>query len=263
MADVSFKVSQLGYDVKTAADNELLFNSSWPLLKVAYEGDFILNSDVTQSIYAHNLGYPAAFFVNDYTNGYATSNPTLNETLSINNNQLQYTTGIVSLTLPIKIHYYIYLLDLTKSYTGPIVKQSFQVPGADIDNVVLKVAKPNKNVSSYDYRDYTIHSGTQSPMIHMVVNQITQSTNAGGQNIQAIVAQHNLGYLPLFFPFVSDGKGNYSFTGNFTQSVPRVFGDTQHTQIELGLSGVNVNPATIVVFKDPYSVDTPNISVTV
>lgn len=264
MTDAVFKVSQLGYDVKTAADNELLFNSSWPLLKIAYEGDYVINSDTTQSIYAHNLGYPAAFFINDYTNGYATSNATLNQAIGINNSQLQYFggAGAGSLTFPLKIHFYVYLLDLTSNYTGPIVNQSFQVPGANIDDVVIKVARPNKSISSYDYRDYSIHSGTQSPMIHMIVSQISQTTNSGNQNIQAIIANHNLGYLPLFFPFVSDGNGNYKFTGNYTQSVPRVFGDTTHTQIELGSSNVTVNPACLIVFKDPYSVDIPNLSVT-
>ena len=261
MGDFGIKVAQPGYDVETASDNELLFSSSWPLLKIVYEGDYIISSDQTQTIYAHNLGFPCAFFICDYTSGYSKTNPTLNLTIGSNSSQLIYFMGRASLTFPISIHFYIFYLDLTKDFTGKIVSQSYETPGFRTTNIGIKVAKPGKNVYSTDLRDYSVHSGTQSPIIHQIVTETTQSVNSGGQNIQAIVAQHNLGYFPLFFPFVSDGSGNYFFTGNFTQSVPRVFGTTNQSQIELGLSEVTTNPATLIIFKDPYTVDIPNIVV--
>lgn len=239
------KASQPGYDAKTASDIQLLFSSSWPLLKVIHEDDFIISSDTPQTIFTHNLVYPPAFFVCDASTGFSTSNPALNLAVGSNANELRYLSG-VSLSFPITIHYQIYALDLTSNYTAPIVQQSLSAQGG-VGDFGIKATKPGKDISSSDLRDFTIHSGTQSPMIHQIVSSVTQISA-----LFAVVANHNLGYLPLFFPFVST-NGYYIFTGNYTQSVPRVFGNTSLVRIELGLN----TPACLIIFKDPYVLDIP------
>lgn len=61
------KISKKGFDVKTAKDNQLLFNSDYPMLKIAKQGHgavtcTVANPVQTVEIY-HNLGYIPMYFV--------------------------------------------------------------------------------------------------------------------------------------------------------------------------------------------------------
>ncbi len=69
MADFGFKVSQDGYDVKTANDRQLIFKTDSTLLKVFASGTSALSSEWTEV--AHNLGYVPQFlvYINDSVDG--------------------------------------------------------------------------------------------------------------------------------------------------------------------------------------------------
>ena len=52
------KIAQGGYDVRTAKDYELIFNSSWPTLAIAYDQTSAYTTDSYGSLrIAHNLGF--------------------------------------------------------------------------------------------------------------------------------------------------------------------------------------------------------------
>lgn len=255
MGDFGIKVSQIGHDVQGAADFELLFSSGWPLLKIIAEIDVTITSDVTQTLYTHNLGYPPAFFLSDYSTGFSQSNTALNTAnIGVNTTELKYFSGGFN-TFPLTIHGYIFALDLTSNYLAPVVSSNPVRATTDAGDWGVKITKRGKDVSSKDYRDFTVHSGTQSPMIHQIVSTLGTSSNPGYTG-SAIVSNHNLGYLPLFFSYVSNpalNNGYYAFTGNYTQSLPRVFGNTTFTQIELTSTAIGC----LVVFKDPFNIDVP------
>lgn len=69
MADYGIKVSEPGYDVKTAGDINLSLKSDLTLLKVYQYGSVAMSGDQTIS---HNLGYVPQFivFVSSGTNSY-------------------------------------------------------------------------------------------------------------------------------------------------------------------------------------------------
>lgn len=68
VADYGMKVSEVGYDVKTAADKNLILKTGMNLLKVVASGSVSINSAVEIT---HNLGYVPQFLVfwNDVANG--------------------------------------------------------------------------------------------------------------------------------------------------------------------------------------------------
>lgn len=262
--DFGIKVTQPGYDTETAPDAKLLFSSSWPLLKTEKDNSYTITADIDQVIYTHNLGYPAAFFINDGTGGFATSNPILNQNIGVNSIELKFAGGS-GLTLPLTIHFYIFRLPLNKNFKSLATNISTELSDPTVQDWGIKIAKEGKDISSSDYRDFAVHSGTQSPMIHEVTNDIVQDINGGGQGIWAVVSNHNLGYYPLFFPFVLSTtvlSGYYRFTGNYTQTPPRVFGTTLYTRIELTLtSQPKPAGACLIVFKDPQAVLLPSIEI--
>ena len=61
MEDYGIKISELGYDVETADDMNLLLKSDFRLLKVALSGSINLVDEWTEI--AHNLGYVPQFLV--------------------------------------------------------------------------------------------------------------------------------------------------------------------------------------------------------
>lgn len=266
--DFGVKVSQDGAGVLTAADFQLLFSSGWPALKIEKEGSYVITSAADQVIFEHNLGYVPAFFVCDYTSGYSTSNPATNNKIGINKRELKFFSAGGAINYPVKIYYYVFRLNIELNFTAPIVQQGMESPKGGGGDFGIKIAKEGKSIDSNDLRDFVIHSGTQSPMIHQVAKDITIAKNSSAQDVWAVVANHKLGYYPLFFPYVAGAsslpKDYYGFTGNFSQAVPRVFGTTDSTQIDLILaSQTKPNGAALVIFKDPYSLTATQVSLKV
>ena len=64
MADYGFKVSQPGYDVKTATPDQLVFSSKYQTLKISSQGSGAIKDSTGRTItIAHNLGYIPIFLV--------------------------------------------------------------------------------------------------------------------------------------------------------------------------------------------------------
>ena len=69
MADYGFKVSETGYDVKTATDVQLIFKTDSTLLKTVLSGTTNLTTEWTEI--THSLNYVPQFlvFINDSSDG--------------------------------------------------------------------------------------------------------------------------------------------------------------------------------------------------
>lgn len=178
MANHGIKVSQKGYNVDTAADYELLFNSAWPLLKIESQGTVVITDIASdQVIYTHNLGYPPVFWVFEQSG--STSGMTGNNHQSlwlypsqfmVNETELRF-QGFGGASLGARtIRYFIFRLPIDVAYTAPIINES-ATSQTIIDNYGIKVAKDGKDVSSTDMRDFVLHSSTKSPMVHKVLPQ--------------------------------------------------------------------------------------------
>lgn len=248
------KLAQPGYDVKTAGDENLIYSSQWPLLKIYKEGSATVTSTETVKITDHDLGYPAMywFFTNNALSTYLGSAALTSEerseffgpagdNIDINSSQLRHVPSTTNPTGQLKLYYYIFALDLTQEFKAPIIKVG-AIGGGDSKGPVFKIAKPNKDISSDNLQDYIIHSRARSPLIHQVA--VSPGT------VKRFVVNHDLGYNPMFFGYVKSG-GYYKLIAT-GQGGSSSFNSDNSNITFTDTAGKEI---TVVVLKDPFILD--------
>lgn len=250
--DFGIKVTLPGVGVDTASDAQLLFNSSWPSLKI------FKNIHVTQiipanrtmptQIYNHGLGFVPAVVPYGGVGGSNTSNNIAEISRQnigadpSNLYVLQGNTQPINLDIRLSILY----LDITVPFTAPVINNgpsSAAVPDPDFG---FKLSKNNRDVDSHDLRDFIIHTGARSPMIHAVVPGVI----TGG----SFSYTHDLPYDPMFFAF-TQSQGLYVLLNGFSGLT--TIGST------ISISGLNGTPVSIVILKDPFQITDNIINVSV
>lgn len=199
MSDYGIKVSQRGFDARTCPDYKLLFNSGWPLLKILDSGTM---TNATGVITSFSYGYvPAFWWFSDgkvgtaHTPGVANFGYTFNDNLAISATGLSVRPSGPGTNITGR--YYLFALDIETPYQS----DSIVLPTVDdIANLTdtdygIKVAKEGKSVDSTDLRDFSIHSGTRSPMVHSV----TPGSKAASPS--TVTVTHGLGYAPMAFVY--------------------------------------------------------------
>lgn len=250
------KLAQQGYDVNTAGDENLIYSSKWPLLKIYKQGSFVISS-VTQTfvIAEHDLGFAPMFwfFANTDVSSWAgltISRDTRSEffgpigdgALAIDSTKLTYTASSFPFTSgPSEIYYYIFAIDLTKQFDAPIINVGGLQSGRR--GRVFKIAKEGKDISSDNLEDFVIHSDARSPLIH--------SVNPGVVRGGRFAVYHNLGYNPMFFIYSKSGTG---YTMLATSSGGSTSTSVDKEKIEFSESS-DGRELTIVVLKDPFNIE--------
>lgn len=262
--DHVIKLAQPGYDVKTAGDENLIYSSQWPLLKIYRQDSFTIpNIRTTITVAAHDLAYPPVYWFFANTNIVSWDNLTISQdnrseffgpigdgTLSISSTNLIYTANnFPSAAGSAKLYYYIFALDLTKQYNAPIIRIGDVRAGGRTSHV-FKVAKAGKSVDSKNLDDYIIHSRARSPLIHSV-NPGVVSEDVGG-NSKAFTVYHNLGYVPMFFAYTKNTDGSYTLLPTGSGGSTILKSDEFIVRFQEAVSGRNL---TIVVLKDPFVTD--------
>lgn len=268
------KLAQPGYDALSAGDQNLIYSSLWPLLKIYKSGTFT-TSDMSKSfqvIATHDLPYVPFFIF--YSNcdirawdaattplGSANRSEFMGPTPGANIGM--DTKGNLILDLfngpnfpgsTIEIEYYIYALDITTNYQAPIVNSGSAQAGLNGD-VVFKLAKDGKDTNSSELRDYVIHSDARSPLVHSVTAGVL-SADASVPSGFSLTANHGLGYLPMFFGFKASDFDGYGsplyyplYTGNF--ALLGFNADEQKVQY----FDFSAKTVSMVVLKDPFTTD--------
>lgn len=258
--DYGLKLSQVGIDVTAAADAQLLLSSGWFNLKIEKTGTGTVNrfGATNQLVYTHNLGYPCLFLIyRDVTAGDYLGYPVPNGTYMssdpffyVNSTDLRYKGLNFGGTNNFSFRYYIIRLNLKQSFVAAnYLTTNTQEKEKDKD-YGIKVAKPGKKITSKDLRDYTIHSGTRSPMVHAV--QYQQLTGSGSS--YGMTWTNNLPYVPTHFSFTSSDNNNFSPLIGLEQAPPALgIGPTGN----ISISNTSATYGSIVVLKDPFEVVTP------
>lgn len=275
MSRMVVKLAQPGFDVKTAGDENLIYNSNWPLLKIYKTGSFTSNNigatlGIITEITQHDLGYVPMFWI--YSNQPIES-WSLTQTAALGNrsdyigqvnfviptmsrNRLTITSNVSSLNNYISFRYYIFALDLDKQYTAPIIKVGNQTAGKR-GKSVFKLAKSGKDINSPNLNDYAIHSDARSPLIHSVNPGIVNEDIGGGS--YAFTIYHNLGYAPMFFGYLKGASGSYTQTATGGGGTTKFTADEQKVRYQ---STANGQALTIVILKDPFEIDfTVNVTI--
>lgn len=210
MGDYGIKVSQNGFDAETCPDYKLLFNSSWPLLKILDSGQFT-NASSPSLISSFALDYVPAFWWysdgkvgTEHTSNVSTFGSTFNGQLAISRSALSFRSGFGAKTLTGR--FYIFALNIEEAFTAPsiILPTVAEVPAIADTTYGIRIAKPGKSIDSTDLRDFSVNSNTRSPMVHSV----TPGTKDASPS--TITITHNLGYAPMAFVYVKlTGETDY------------------------------------------------------
>lgn len=247
MATAGIIITQPGVDVKTAADYQMIFNSNWPSLQIAFEG-IITVAGYSSGQIAHGLGFfpltMAWFLVNNVSVGrfYGVT------TFDINNVYINNSSNAGSVTVSIKC----YNIDISKNvdYTLPL-PPTYKAP---YDSTYgIKVVKNGKNITSTDLRDFILHSRAQSPAVLSVVTE-TKGIITG--NYVTIQYTNPATYTPWVLGFITPfGNKNlyqcYAPGGN--QAAPAFFQIGTKSVIWTNGTG---GAGTIVVLRDPLVIST-------
>ncbi len=275
MADIGAKVSQLGLDVNTASDSQLLFNSSWPTLKIAYQGRCDIDSLTSQVIVQHDLGYVPAFMIyrvsgtSSKFDSYGTVyNGSGGGQLAASTTQLKFFSyGFGSGT--VSFYYYVFAQPIDTNYTAAVNQANANVTGliSDIDrDYGIKATIDGADVSSVDLRDFAIHSGTVSPSVHQIYTGACTSTGIVTGAAKALIATHTLGYEPLALFYINYGANGgayyqngwyYMLGGIGGVAYVRAYTDSTRAWVEedyaLGGFGSSTAIPAILILKEPFT----------
>jgi len=246
------KVSQRDYDVRDAKDYKLEYSSAFPMLPIVDSGAFANANDETV-LSTHGLDFVPMFWVHhDDQNFFATGSASEAHALSGNSSKFFRMDGTnlrymdapgASAPANTNGYFYVYGVDIETAFTAPIKESGTDDDTTSDSNLYgIKVSKDGKDVNSTDLRDFAIHSGTRSPMIHSV----TPGTGNSG------TITHNLGYLPFHMVY-------YKFNTHTEWVLLTAASDSGVTVSTTALtfnvsSGGGSDSYSVVIFKDPLTV---------
>lgn len=267
--DFGVKVSQAGKEVVGAGDQDLLFSSSWPNLKIVFNGRIrattreVVEPGVSSGIVMkHNLKYVPFFIPYKIVKPGDAGSTSSKDEYSIRMDfpisadkdyiYLSASTGGAA-RVAFDIGLIIFALDIEKNFKAPNIDAGTSSAAGKSDDVGIKFTKEGKDISSNDLRDYLIHSRTRSPMVHEVFNQLP-SESGSTSVLKDFVYTHDLPYNPMFFLFGQESNKTLAPNNAYafiTSPFPVV---TQGSTIRLRDWSLNKR-VSIVVLKDPFIVD--------
>lgn len=261
--DVGAKVSQPGKDVEGGNDQDLLFSSSWPNLKIVFNGRVrtktteLVEPGVTPGVVLrHNLGY-VPFFIpyippvsSDEEGGiFIFRNPFTADEKNIYINRL--TGGAQQVN--VDVYLMVFALDITKNYKASNIAVGESSSARGDRDTGIKLTKENKDTTSDDLRDYIVHSRTRSPLVHEVVTGYPTKTGATA-SLKSFVYEHDLPYNPMFFVY-QQGYGTVLMPSDSYLIVNGFAGiQTEGNKITVGELNKD-NKVSIVILKDPFIIN--------
>lgn len=254
--DVGVKISKPGYDARRSAGQNMLYNSSWPTLAVAYETTIPnpLTSGAGSGTVNHNLTFPPLTFVwatgpdpSGLTGATCTRRipvvASVDETtvyLSPSGTSLVETDFLYTATdLNIKC----FQLDLSRDIDYILASgDTFKSP---YDNSFgIKVVKPRKNIESKDLRDYILHSRCQGALVLAVKTQDTINPSNPGE----IQYTSKLPTPVWVYGFTRSAAGQYKWAPLGGNAYPETDTDGYQSNLVYGFGDTG---ASLVILRDP------------
>lgn len=237
------KIARSGFDVRTCADYELLFNSAWPSLTVAFEQTVSatkVGAAYTFSV-THNLGFVPFPMVWVISNGTIIDRVFPNITSSTASYSYPNAFGVIGATATVKFHIICFNIDITQSanyrYLPPAAaKQPYD------DKFGIKIVKDKKNIESKDLRDFILHSRTQSPAV----------LNVSVSDTSPMIYTMNAGYTTWVYGYATSDGTTWTNAPLFSQSVPDLRINNVNT-FTLTFTGVQ---GSLIALRDPLFAST-------
>lgn len=231
MGDWGTKVSQKGYDVKTCADNELLFSSSFRTLQLTQSGLITAPADALGTSFhavSHGLGYLPAYmsFRKGADGEYRSDDLAYIDDTFIYFNELPSETDY---------YYYIFNHDITETVNQlNILTTPTSVDSKD--NYGLKISKSGNDIKTSSEVNEVIDSSSRSFIIH----------KAGSKDINAATGSvtHDLGYIPMYLAYYINALGHVTACNGFNSY-------STTTELKFDFNGGVISTVYYIIFKDP------------
>ena len=241
--EIVIELSQEGYDVETAGDENLLFSSQWPSVKYGREVTFSIPNQNNAATYDHDWGEATAFFA--YVVGASASEPSAFPQLAITDTQLKWAGG-TGITSALELKVFITDIKLEQNYLAPMYNVGAE-PSAINRDYLVALSKEGYDVESEDLRNFVFHSYCRSPMLHQVVHGTTAAV-ASGPGVNGVDAVHGLSYRPMHFVYKKTAAGWVQVVGVGGTEGAFVMSD----RIRYGNTASGVE-ASVIVWKDPFT----------
>jgi hypothetical protein len=239
--DVGIKIAKPDFNVNTAGDIDLLLNSSWPTLQIAFETTVTGQTEIS-----HGLGFAPFTLVWNTSGGITRKGvPDVNGSV-ISFDSFTFLDSGMALG---SVHVKCYDVDISKDIEYPFVSPPSSTATTSPD-FGLKMVKEGKDLSSTDLRDYLIHTRAQSPLVLAVKTEESSSEHpTQGRQIDYTSPYAFPSWVFGFVWIEADQK--YTYAPYFSQSYPitRINSNSYNLQF---LNG----KASLVVLRDPFFAST-------
>ena len=229
MANYGMKVSRQGYDVKTCADNQLLFSSSFRSSLIYSSGQYTVNDyTVNNTFTTHSLGYiPVSYVV--------ARNMSLPSSTDMGHRQ-QWdmcawdgnTPYPVVVTDSTKIYYkanqqvqqtffayYILPYDLETAYVSDNIDITEDTQGAISNDYGYKVSKEGNEVEDATLINLQSFSGTSLAGYPVRQHIIQEIGNTVANNGATTAIPHGLGYKPMHIFYLKTSSDPVEYCQHF------------------------------------------------
>lgn len=260
---VGFRISKPGYDANRTSGSNMLFDSSWPSLPIAFETTIAnpITSTSSTATVAHNLKYPPLTFIwaLNTNGGIANAPMRVMQAANVDSTNVYLTGGQLdgvqqnALLTASKLNIKCFAVDLSTDIDYTLAPgDTFNLP---YDNSYgIKVVKNGKDINSKDMRDFALHSRCQSPLILAVKTQKT-GNNGAQSGYNGIIQYQNPTTTPVWvYGYVKKSNGQYQWASMYTQAYPRLFSDGLLSYI--GWTGSDIG-ASLVILRDPMFAPNP------
>lgn len=201
MTDWGIKVSETGYDVKTADDKNLSLKSGMTLLKV-YDQDSLSVSSTGWNDVAHSLGYVPQYlvFVKDSSNNVYLAKGYFGAiSLPVAISKMDAATMSIYKTDSGLVAFYYIFYEPVDTGTAPSITET--------NNYGVKISKDGVDVNSANILEQTFNSEKNS--LKIIADDFSTSTASGGRSI---TIPHGLDFRPGFLVFYEvDNSGYWLF----------------------------------------------------
>lgn len=251
--DFGLKIAHAGVPIQTAGDYQLLFSSSWPVLK--YLKKVYIRSG--QESVSHDTGFVPLVIM-------YTASDVSSAWVDIRSNPPEYAIAFTFnediITLDTEKGFqnssnyiiYVFNLDITKNYTAPIIHEGGGIVEGYDPNFGIKIVREGKDIDSKDLRDFILHSRTITPMVHSVSYQ----ENPG----ETFSVTYDLDYAPVCFAFIqrtisSNSINQWQPLGASSLATNLRFDLNRQTKTAsiVGMeSSFEIKAASIVILKNPF-----------
>lgn len=197
----NFKIARLGYNVNTAPDWALLFNSDWPSLTIAFETT--ITGPASSQTIVHNLGFPPLSICyiskNNLAYGRSQAGNVTSKTITVPG----ASSGEVVVVR-------CYNIDISKEATYPLpASAAVRLPYNS--SYGAKIAKKGRSIASHNLNDFILHTRSQSPaVLHVATEKGPYYSTTATDSHNAIVVPVTTSYIPWAVGAVENPSGTYT-----------------------------------------------------